>query len=453
MGYKSYLLVFLFLVLTITPFVFGSITSFVSLYGAYIFFYSMMQIVMAQINRYQVTKRYNTLPTTNFKYNILVVGYREDPEIFEECLKSAFQLGLSPKVDRVLVVIDGKESQDHVMTLIFCKIFPTGVCLSDDMIDVIPDNKYICINQQHAGKRHVLYTGLKLSIAMKTFGVLCTDSDTVLDSGCLDALSCELESSADIGAVTGDVKITNSLDSSVSFMSSIRYWFACNVERAYQSFNGNVLCVSGPLGVYRLSYVSQFLDAWLNQEFLGQPCTYGDDRHLTNNILMMGKKVKYTHLAKCKTDTPTKLAVFFRQQTRWNKSSFREVIWTLRCINDHSILLGVDLIYQLVYSTIVIGSLIYIFVAGDIFTLGLYLASVMLFNFVKGLYALAVTNNLKYLMYAFYGFIYITILIPARLYAGLTMRDTSWMSGTSSHHYILGIWWILLIVGLISVCL
>ena len=449
MSYKTYILIIIFLALIIPPFLVGNITDFISLYGVYIFIYSMTQMLMAHINRAHVSSRYNTLPVSSLKYNILVVGYREDPEIFLDCMKSVKELSNSSKIQKIIVVIDGDSRDDYAMTRLFNKIFPTGDCITGDVTD-IPENRFICINQKHAGKRHVLYTGLRLSVKMKVFGVLCTDSDTKLDKDCLDALSIELEASPDVGAVTGDVRITNSLDSLISFMSSIRYWFACNIERSYQSFNGNVLCVSGPLGVYRVSCISKFLDLWLNQKFMGSDCTYGDDRHLTNNILILGKKVKYTHLAKCNTDTPHELGVFFKQQTRWNKSSFREVLWTLRCLNNHSLMMGVDLIYQLFYSVIVIGSLCYIFIFGELITLLIYIGSVMLFNFIKGIYALYITKKLKYLFYSLYGFVYISILIPSRLYAALTMADTSWTISNNMHYYILGVWWSLLCAGLIS---
>ena len=50
-----------------------------------------------------------------------------------------------------------------------------------------------------------------------------------------------------VGAVGGDVRILNPLDSWVSFLSSLRYWVAFNVERACQSYFHCVSCISGPL--------------------------------------------------------------------------------------------------------------------------------------------------------------------------------------------------------------
>lgn len=54
-----------------------------------------------------------------------------------------------------------------------------------------------------------------------------------------------------VGAVGGDVRILNPLDSWVSFLSSLRYWVAFNVERACQSYFHCVSCISGPLGEWK----------------------------------------------------------------------------------------------------------------------------------------------------------------------------------------------------------
>ena len=92
-----------------------------------------------------------------------------------------------------------------------------------------------------------------------------------------------------IGAICGNLSIYNKYDSVIAFLTSIRYWYAFHLERAYQSLTGSVLCVSGPIGMYRLSYIEQILKDWRGQTFLGKLCSYGDDRHLTNKILSLGK--------------------------------------------------------------------------------------------------------------------------------------------------------------------
>lgn len=147
------------------------------------------------------------------------------------------------------------------------------------------------------------------------------DSDTKLDPLATVELCKVLESNPRYGAVGGDVMILNLKDSYISFMSSLRYWMAFNIERSCQSFFNCVSCISGPLGemtspvgslgfksdfvlsffgafgfvlagLYRNDLLQQFLESWYNQKFLGTHCTFGDDRHLTNRMLSMGYATK-----------------------------------------------------------------------------------------------------------------------------------------------------------------
>ena len=74
------------------------------------------------------------------------------------------------------------------------------------------------------------------------------DSDTKLDPLATVELCKVLESNPKYGAVGGDVMILNQKESYISFMSSLRYWMAFNIERSCQSFFNCVSCISGPLG-------------------------------------------------------------------------------------------------------------------------------------------------------------------------------------------------------------
>lgn len=82
------------------------------------------------------------------------------------------------------------------------------------------------------------------------------DSDTRLDPMALLELVRVLDEDPQVGAVGGDVRILNPLDSWVSFLSSLRYWVAFNVERACQSYFHCVSCISGPLGEHAWGLVA-----------------------------------------------------------------------------------------------------------------------------------------------------------------------------------------------------
>lgn len=414
-----------------------------SVYGIYMIFYMCVQMTFAYLNKKRIRNVHKNNLNIHGKYNILVVGYKEDPELFKGCLESISKINCSENIHKIIIVIDGNSSVDTYMADIASSLLGSvNITLQElpsdnpSVLDSLPARpRVLCIMQPHKGKRHALYTGLKLSCkCVDVDGVLCTDSDTVLNPNSMYYLANLLESDAQLGAVTGNVKIINT-GSVISYLSSLRYWFACNLERAYQSFNHSVLCVSGPLGLYRTDCLERFLETWLHQTFLSQECTYGDDRHLTNNILLLGYRVGYTHLASCLTDTPESLSRFFTQQVRWCKSSYREFLWNLKCLDKHSFWMTVDLIYQTVYSFIVLGSLLYILYFGTFFQMLLYIFTLLFFNGVKGLYATVMEKNVKYLLFTLYGILYIAILAPAKIYAGITIKDVSW--GTSSRLVVL----------------
>lgn len=400
-----------------------------SIYGITVLLYTCIQIVFSSLNRIEMNKICAVTKYSDNKYNILIVGYREDKDLFTKCLKSHKVHLFNPNVNRIIVVIDGNEEEDFYMGEIFKNIFTYNGKVYRGGYPQDITTKAICILQEHRGKRHALYTGLDISCMENVEGVVCTDSDTEMDKKAVEYLIQTLEHNENTGAVTGMMNISNK-NSFISFMSFIRYWFACNLERAYQSYNGVVLCVSGPIGIYRTSVIRGVLKDFVNQTFMGKECTYGDDRHLTNKILQEGYDVKYNHLVTCSTDTPENIMRFFSQQTRWCKSSYRELLWTLKHIHLHSFWMTVDIVYQTIYSLIVTSSLIYILTLNSIRIICYYLLSIIIMNLVKGVYASVIEKNPVYMNYSMYGFVYILYVVPSKIYAGLTLSDTSW--GTSS---------------------
>jgi hyaluronan synthase len=383
--------------------------------------------------------------------NVAVVGYRENPEYFSKCLISVYTAAINTNnVNKIFVIIDGQDSEDLYMVDIFKTVFSSDSVhvninklpseLKDEdvkhIVRQINSYKFICITQPHRGKRHGLYTGFKFSILeneyfpenkIRTF--FCTDSDTLLDTDTLTHLySCHR--STNIAASTGYLRIFNKYDTPISFLISIRYWFSCFLERSYQSFNKCVLCVSGPIGMYKLEYIKPILDTWVNQVYLGKECTYGDDRHLTNLILTQGKHIVFNPEAGCSTETPSTFYRFYKQQIRWAKSSYREFLWNIKSIHKQSLFMTVDLTYQFIYTFIVMIFLCYALFFGTLYQMSLYFLSLFGIGLIKGIYSAIYTKDIEKIFFSVYGGLFMTLLLPARLYAAVTMYDISW--GTSA---------------------
>ncbi|KAF9914999.1 Hyaluronan synthase 3 [Lobosporangium transversale] len=242
-------------------------------------------------------------------------------------------------------------------------------------------------------------------------------------------LAFALAESPIVGAATGDVRIYNT-GTWVSFLSSLRYWFAFNLERGAQSYHNVVNCVSGPLGIYRMSIIAEVMDSWVQQSFLGVLCTYGDDRHLTNLVLREGFKVKFTHYAICYTDTPIRFIAWVTQQTRWSKSFFREIPIQLASMHLHSPWMTYALLYQLIYPMMMIFSLVNCIYFGTGSQIAWWLVSIVFVGILKTAYATRITRDKKFIFTTMYGFLYMLGYIPAKIFAALTLYDNSW--GTSA---------------------
>ncbi|KAI8637091.1 nucleotide-diphospho-sugar transferase [Parasitella parasitica] len=397
---------------------------------------------------------------------LAVVGYREEPTLFTKCLESIKELNY-PDTFKVIVVIDGDAPEDREMANLFQNIFPQSPILvlpellSDsfekirknarerqeeggekaetepnydqllrDTFTLPSDTTPVCYMQPHRGKRHAMYTAFRVLMAAGCDAVMSTDSDTKFDPNAMVEMESALYWFPNIGAAAGDVRIWNAFDSVLSFMSSLRYWMAFNIERSAQSFNRCVTCVSGPMGIYRSHVLREVLDDWINQRFLGMECTYGDDRHLTNRTLLQGYRVVYTHLAFCETETPTAFLRWFKQQTRWSKSFYRELFWNARSLHKHSPWMAAELFYQGIYPFVLLFSIFQILFSKSPFVLCVWLISLLAIACIKTFYSILVTRNLRFLAFPVYSLYYMFGLVPAKLWAIISLWDVGW--GTSA---------------------
>lgn len=460
-NYIKYLLSILIVILLIVPIIlqyvlkFKIISPYISIYGIYLLIYICIQLILSLVNNISKIKELESsyiITQHNETMNIMVVGYKENPNYFSLCINS---LKESEKtifnINKILLIVDGNDPDDYYMKDKFMEVFNENsiwINLENldninleliNHLDLINQCKYICITQPHKGKRYAMYTGFIISqlanelCKNNTKTIFCTDSDTIIKANTLENMFKFFENT-NIGAVSGDLSIYNKYDSIISFFSNIRYWYSFNVERAYQSYNNCVLCVSGPCGMYKLEYIQKIAEEWVSQKFLGKPCSYGDDRHLTNKILSLKKAVIFFPNYPSLTETPSTFYRFFQQQTRWNKSAFRELFWSVPLIDKHSLFMVIDLIYIFIYPYIVMGYLFYILWSGKVFDLGIYFCIVLGIGLLKSIYGCICSKNFENIFYFLYVIPYITIVFPSKIWAMITITDVSW--GTSSRKII-----------------
>lgn len=298
------------------------------------------------------------------------------------------------------------------------------------------------------------------------------DSDTVLDPACTIEMLKILEEDPMVGGVGGDVQvkykilvnkstghkrwhislgvflyfcqanalqfpvfqILNKYDSWISFLSSVRYWMAFNIERACQSYFGCVQCISGPLGMYRNSLLQRFLEPWYHQTFLGSKCSFGDDRHLTNRVLSFGYKTKFTARSQCQTETPTQFLRWLNQQTRWSKSYFREWLYNALWFHKHSLWMTYESVVTGFFPFFLVATVIHLFYRGRLWNILLFLLTVQLVGMVKATYACFLRGSLVMIFMSLYSLLYMSSLLPAKIFALLTINKAGW--GTSGRRKI-----------------
>lgn len=157
------------------------------------------------------------------------------------------------------------------------------------------------------------------------------DSDSEIAPRTLLALAGPFRD-AHVGAVAGKVTVLNVGDGLIPRMLKVRYILAFDFLRAYQSVFRTVYTCPGALAAYRLAVVRKVLPAWLAQRFLGAPCTFGEDRALTNWILSEGYDAVYQRSAVVRTVVPVTYRKLSRMFLRWDRSYVREDLRLARIV-------------------------------------------------------------------------------------------------------------------------
>lgn len=369
-----------------------------------------VQIVLAELYHQRAAKKYQIAVESQPTISVIYPVYNESPEILTMVMEYA-KACLNTEGLEIIFVDDGSPNRDELEPVY---------------------KKYECeqikiVYQENQGKRGAQYKGLEF--ASGEF-IITVDSDTLIIPENIPRLIQPLLIDPNIGAVCGEVLTKNSKTNLLTRLIDLRYWTAFNLERAAQSYLKSVLCCSGPFSVYRGAILQEVKEKYINQVFCGELCTYGDDRHLTNLVLGEGYQVIYQPGATAWTFVPESLGEYIRQQNRWNKSFFREMIWTFKikdCIHPYVLL---DMLMQpllfLGFTVALCFSLLLLHETGNLKILIYYLGTLVTMATVRSLYGLYRTRDLRYLLFVLYGFLHVFILVPVRFKSVLTLTDNRW---------------------------
>ena len=351
----------------------------------------------------------------------IVAVHNEDPAVFARCLDSLLKQTRLPQF--LTIVDDGSDRHD-------CLRLAHAYAPAFRQIGV---RYHVVAFDSNRGKREGLAAGFRAAWHFDVY--MCVDSDTVLKADALEKAVAYFSNSK-VQAVTGTVLASNWDKNFLTRLIDLRYANAFLGERAAYSAVGSVLCACGSLALYRGPVVRKYLDDFLSQRFLGQRCTYGDDRRLTYYCLREGR-VLLAPDAVAWTMVPERMEHFLRQQLRWSKSFIRESTCMLRGMPPFRIPWWLSLLEITTWGAFT-SALLYTMVARPLLTGQLsaasYLAATLLLAYARsGHYFRAEHPNLdrstRVLIFALapvYGLVHMILLLPLRLVAIMTLRDTSW---------------------------
>lgn len=345
---------------------------------------------------------------------IVIPCYQEEPILFKKCIESALSVDYTGQF-HVFAIDDGSKDKSAF-----------------ELVNKTKSEKLTLISlEKNVGKRKAQKCAFDI-IDNKYDVIVTLDSDTILDKNSINNLVkrfCD----KNIGAVTGYASVINRDYNLLTKLIYSRYWIAFNIERSAQSLFGSVMCCTGVISAYKNEIIQNVKEIYVSQTFLGKECTYGDDRHLTNLVLMNGYQTVYESQAIGWTDVPKNIKQYLKQQLRWNRSFYREMIITAKMILEHptwySIYMIYDLIMQATMPIALVCCIFYmvyrVFSISHIYILS-FIATIIGMALLRSFYAIVITRDRNFLLFPIYSFIYMFLLIPLRIYALFSMNGKGW---------------------------
>ena len=395
-------------------FLYGVLRSTLAVYIALVALHFVLEVFFAH-RAYRRSKQGFPDPARLPSVDVVVPCYNEDAEHLTACFDALLDQDYEGEL-HVYVVDDGSPNRDQVRHVY-------------DQYGAL-DGWHVLLPAANRGKRHAQDAALA---HCRSDIVVTIDSDTEIAA---DGVTQIVRPFVDarIGAVTGDVAVTNRSANILTRLIGMRYWVAFNQERAAQSYFRSVLCCSGPFSAYRRSDLMAIWPAYISQTFKGTPCTYGDDRHLTNLILAKGSQTLFLPQARARTNAPETIRGYLKQQLRWNKSFYREVLWTLPFLSRLGAYIAFEMSVQvllpLLLTVLILSSTLVAILLHP--AVGLrYVAVTAMMGLLRCSYAIYRTRDPRFVMFLLYGFIHVFLLIPVRIRALLTLTDNRWGTRTA----------------------
>lgn len=327
-------------------------------------------------------------------------------------------------VDKLEVIVVDDHSNDNSVERIKEAIEEIKAADTDRGSYQIDSRIRYIVQPFNKGKRDAMALG---AAEAKHELLVFVDSDSFLDPFAVRNIVQPFKDK-EMGGVSGRTDVANTYTNALTCMQSVRYYIAFRVMKAAESYFDSVTCLSGPLSCYRRDLVLKYADAWLNQKFLGQKATFGDDRSMTNFILRHNRTA-YQDSAICATIVPHSYTMFLKQQMRWKRSWLREsliaarYIWKKEPFMSLSFYMG--LVVPIAAPIIVLYNLIYVPVMHRVFPVT-FMVGMMLMALLMSMAQLFLRRSTTWIFGMWFCLYYEAVLLWQMPVAWFTFWKSTW---------------------------
>ena len=320
-----------------------------------LYLYSIMAAAFL-LSRYLFGALYKPVPidpTFHPSVTVIIPCYNEETWIRRTIMSCIDQ---DYPVEKLELIIVDDSSMDRSVSVI--KDTVTKLCAEDERFRT-QERIRVFLQKTNKGKREAMALGI---LNARSDLVVFVDSDSFLEP---DAIVNLVQPFSDpkVAGVSGRTDVANAYTNWLTKTQAVRYYIAFRILKAAESYFDSVMCLSGPLSAYRKSEVVKVLGKWVNQTFVGNKATFGDDRSLTN-FIVRNNRTYYQDTAICSTIVPKSNRQFLKQQMRWKRSWLRESLMAARFMWKKEPLMSISFYMGLVIPVaapiIVIYNLIYI---------------------------------------------------------------------------------------------
>lgn len=371
---------------------------------------------------YFFTYQYKPLEDMNHRPSVtVVVPCKNEERVIAHTIKAIIKSDYPADKLEVVVIDDGSSDQTYQVAKQY----------EGDRVKVI---KHV----HNKGKREAFATGFNSSNGEI---VICIDSDTMVAE---DAIRLLVQPFMDdkVVAVCGHGEAANKDKNLLTKIQHYWYQKMFTIIKGMESKLNTVTCCSGILAAYRRDIVSEVIDEWLNETFMGNRIFIGDDRQLTSlssrgarGISTKDTKVVYQRNAIAYTMVPDTFVQFLKQQLRWKRAWVHgarlasKFMWRKK--------FPVPLYYY-TYQFLTFSAPVIIFIwlimaplKGGIASTAIFLSSVLYMSFIHGLNAWFLSNKGKdeFVDYLFYMILFVPITLILNLIINIYAWSTVWKGG------------------------